>query len=136
MEAKLFANISETELEIIVLEDNTDHIKWEKEGKEFALHGELYDVAKIKKQKGKTLLYCINDKKEKQLLHDYSKALKSTTQPSKSGKNAVSFQLPDFLNASIERAVVFSIVSNKKIFDFNTALLSSDKEIHTPPPKA
>ena len=136
MEAKLFAHIPENELEIIVLEENAGHIKWEKEEKEFVLDGELYDVAKIKKERGRTLLYCINDKKEKQLLQDYSKALKSTTHPGKSGKNNINFQMPDFLYAAIEKNGAFSLVSNKKIFDFNTALSSSDKEINTPPPKA
>jgi hypothetical protein len=136
MEAKLFENISESELDIIVLEENRDYIEWEKEGEEFVLQGEMYDVAKIKKVKGKTLLYCINDKKERQLLNDYSKVLKSTTCPGKSGKHIASFQLPDFLYALVEKNTGFTLLPNKKLFDFNTALTSSEKEINVPPPKA
>jgi hypothetical protein len=37
---------------------------WEEKGKEFHYNGSMYDVVRTVQKKGKTLYYCINDKKE------------------------------------------------------------------------
>src|SRR4051812_27755727 len=77
MEARIFEHISDADLEVFELQKNSSDIEWEEEGKEFILQHELYDVVKIKIVGAQTLLYCINDKKEAQLIRDYSKALKA-----------------------------------------------------------
>jgi hypothetical protein len=136
METKLLSIVSENVLEIIELEKNSADISWGKEYTEFTLHGELYDVAKLKKVNGKTFLYCLNDKKEKQLMLDYSKELKSTTDTGKSGKSSVNYQVTDLISSVPEKATFVAFALNKKSLDFIVALSSSDKTIHTPPPKA
>jgi hypothetical protein len=135
MEAQLFANIPENDLEVFDLDENKSSINWEEEGKEFSLNGELYDVAKIKKVNGKILLYCLNDKKEKQLLQHFTKAVKNDSNNSKSGKHSIKFQFSDFTVTSIEKANNLSILLVKKTIVFNAPLLTSVREIKAPPPK-
>lgn len=130
--------IPENSLEVIDAEANKDHIEWEKAGKEFYLYGQLYDVAKIKKTNGKNLLYCVNDKKEEQLLKDLSKTVRSgndQTTDNKDSKHTVKFQLTDFIlrekTAFIKQAVP------QKYLGFNINLVvSCIKEVSAPPPRA
>ena len=71
MKAQLFAQLPETSFKVIIAENHTN-LQWQDDdGKEFTLNGEMYDVAKIKKKNGKTELYCLLDKKEKELLKNF-----------------------------------------------------------------
>lgn len=65
---ELLSNIDLSLLEKIDLEKNILSIEWEEEGKEFYLEGQLYDVKKTVIENSKTILYCINDKKEEQIV--------------------------------------------------------------------
>ncbi|MEI9957157.1 MAG: hypothetical protein WDM90_12845 [Ferruginibacter sp.] len=113
MEIALFKTISDEDLEVFEFTENNTDIIWQDKGREFSLHGELYDVAKIKTIDGKVFLYCINDKKEEQLLHAYSKAVNSNIDSGKSGKNGFNFQLSDFINISIEKKTPPVLFINK-----------------------
>ena len=78
MKAALLKNIDEKQLYIINYTDSKNDIHWEDGGNtEFSFNSKMYDVVKQKKIKGKVLLYCLNDKKEKQLLDDYIAATKN-----------------------------------------------------------
>jgi hypothetical protein len=62
-EQQLLSTISDDQFEQINADDNLKNIVWEEEGKEFFLNGQMYDVAKKEIVNGKTILYCLNDKR-------------------------------------------------------------------------
>ena len=134
MERELLAHIPESSLEVIIAEEVADKIEWEEKNKEFSLEGILYDVARIEKKEGKTFLYCINDKKEKQLLDNLVKAV-NKNHDNKQGRNNIKSILLDLVCMSEEEEPVsFSVPLAYS--SFNVTLVSSFEEIHSPPPKA
>lgn len=134
MERELLAQIPESSFEVIVAEDVADKMEWEEKGKEFYLDGEMYDVAKTKIKNGKTYLYCLNDKKEKQILNELSKAVDGNHN-TKQQKNTLKSPLPDLVCMSSEEELsIFSVPSAYSLF--NVTLTSSFEEICMPPPKA
>ena len=133
---QLFANVPESSL--LVFEIDTPGIEWEEEGKEFYLHGELFDVAKIKNVAGKTFIYCINDKKEEKLLQDLAQTIKSQTDNNgsgKSGKYEIKFQITDLTIKHLENISVFYFYPVYRYFSYDTAILFSLKEVNAPPPR-
>ena len=134
MERELLAHIPESSLEVFVAEELGDKIVWEDDNKEFSIDGVLYDVARIKKIGEKTFLYCINDKKEKQLLDSLTKAV-NANHGNKQEKNRIKSLLVDIvcLNDQ-EEPGSFSVPSAYS--SFNVKLVSSFEEINIPPPKA
>ena len=134
MERELLAHIPESSLEVIIAEHVANKIVWEEKNKEFSLDGVLYDVARIEKKDGKTFLYCINDKKEKQLLDNLVRAV-NKNHDNKQGRNNIQSLLVDLVCMSHEEEPrSFSISSAYS--SFNVSLVSSFEEIHSPPPKA
>ena len=136
-EKQLLSTLPESSLEVIDLSADKNDIQWEEEGKEFYLRGQLYDVAKTKNVNGRTLLYCLNDKKEKQVLQDLSKAVgtgNDQSTDSKGGKHTIKFQLTD-LFAFSESAISIQEFIPQKHINFNVPIISSIKKIITPPPK-
>lgn len=134
MERELLTQIPESSFELIVAEEVAGKIEWEEKGKEFYLDGEMYDVAKIKIKNGKTYLYCLNDKKEKQILNELSKAVNGNHN-SKQQKNNLKSPLPDLVcMSSEEKLSIFSVPSTYSLFKIT--LTSSFEEISMPPPKA
>ena len=134
MEREMLTLIPESSLEVFVAEEFGDKIVWEEENKEFSIEGTLYDVARIKKADGKTFLYCINDKKEKQLLDGLSKAV-NANHGNKQEKNSIKSLLVDLVCMSNEEEpTTFSILSTYSCY--NVTLVSSFEEISSPPPKA
>ncbi len=133
MEKELLKQIPESSLDVFIAEQYGNSIKWEEEDREFSLNGVLYDVAHIKKTGGQTFLYCINDKKEKQLLDNLVKAV-NKNHDNKRGRNMKPV-LPDlvFIN-SIESPTIFSVSPEYTFLNF--PLVTSYKEISIPPPKA
>jgi len=134
IERQLLATIPESSLEIINAEQFADKIEWEEKGKEFSLDGILYDVVRIKKTDGKTLLYCINDKKEKQLLNNLATAV-NANHGTKQEKNTIKSLLLDLVcSKDEEKSASFSV---PPVYSpFNVTLISSFEEINIPPPKA
>ncbi len=134
MERELLAHIPDSSLEVFVAEEFSDKIVWEEENKEFSIEGVLYDVARIKKIDGKTFLYCINDKKEKQLLDSLAKAV-NANHSNKQEKNRIKSFLVDLVCLNdLEEPGSFSVLSAYS--SFNVSIVSSFEEIHSPPPKA
>ena len=133
------AALPESSLEIIDADINTNNIEWEEEGKEFYLHGEMYDVARVKKINGKTLIYCLNDKKEEQVLQDLAKAVQSGSDQNANGKpgqHLVKFHLADLNILSTEKiSVAVNQPARQKHFGYTVAIVSNNKEVNTPPPK-
>ena len=134
IERELLAHIPESSLEVFVAEELGDKIVWEEENKEFSIEGVLYDVARIKRSDGKTFLYCINDKQEKQLLDGLSKAV-NANHGNKQEKNSIKSLLTDLVCMNDEeQPTIFSVPSSYS--RFNVVLVSSFEEINIPPPKA
>lgn len=129
----MHAGIPDSSLEVIVAEQNNS-FRWEESGKEFSQDGQLYDVVKSVIKNGKTILYCINDVKEKELLHNFCKALKSGN--NKKARQILKIQISDFLADPFETGVKIKQTVSKKYFCFNTDIVFCSKEINTPPPRA
>ena len=134
MERELLAYIPDSSLEVFVAEQYGDKIVWEEENKEFSIEGVLYDVARIKKSEGKTFLYCINDKQEKQLLDGLAKAV-NTNHGNKQEKNSIKSLLADLVCMNDDEPSIFLSVPST-YSRFNVILVSSFEEINIPPPKA
>ncbi|MEI6696861.1 MAG: hypothetical protein WCO13_12435 [Bacteroidota bacterium] len=60
-------------IRIEVSENYKTTIRWTEVEKEFCYKCEMYDVVKIKKKKGKSCYYCINDRKEEELFALFKK---------------------------------------------------------------
>ena len=134
MEKEMLTRIPESSLEVIVAEELGDKILWQEDNKEFSIDGVLYDVARIKKSEGKTFLYCIKDKQEKQLLDDLAKAV-NANHGNKQEKNTIKSLLADLVCINDEeQSTIFSVPSTYSLF--NVTLVSSFEEINSPPPKA
>ena len=134
MERELLAYIPDSSLEVFVAEEFGNKLVWEEENKEFSIEGVLYDVARIKKSDGKTFLYCINDKQEKQLLDGLAKAV-NANHGNKQENNTIKSLLIDLVCMNdVEGPGIFSVPFTYS--RFNVTLVSSFEEINIPPPKA
>jgi hypothetical protein len=136
-EEQLFATINDDQFEKVDLTANYQGIVWEEEGKEFFLNGQMYDVAKKEIKNGKTILYCLNDKKEQQLLQDFVKKIKSNTDNTSGNKNSnhtVKFQLSDFTELTQKSLIEVPLIASKKYHEFKVPLYAIIKKVNTPPP--
>lgn len=119
-------------LEKIELEKNIQSIEWKEEGKEFYLAGQLFDVHKTVIENGKTILYCLNDKKEEELVKRMSNAAHSNKHKDKSLLKLI------FNSCIIETPLKISTPSSDictAFFYFDETALPADKEINVPPPR-
>ena len=129
----LLANIPESQLEIIAAQEDLD---WEEEGREFYLDGHMYDVVRTKVLDGKTVYYCINDTKEKQLLDHLVNIVKSSRGSGKrgSGKQLIKYQVIDSELPQIE-TITAPLCLKEKYISFTPRLMFSATEIPLPPPR-
>lgn len=135
MRAQIKTLRTDNDYEIIIAEENEKEIVWLEDDEEFCLNGVLYDVAKIKKQNGKTLLYCINDKKEELLLSSVNKVIHSNNQNGKETKSTLKFQLPDYI--VFTQTKLFQTFELAHQYGNMPAATIPDriKEINAPPPR-
>jgi hypothetical protein len=133
---QLLATISLSSLDMIDAIANKDLIQWEDPGKEFYLHGQLYDVARIMNRNGRIYLYCLNDKKEEQLLENLSNQVKASNDAANDngGRHVVKFQIPDFVVFSNEMPANHSLLISKEYAPCTIKIVSSFREVVTPPP--
>ena len=134
IEKELLANIPESSLEVIIAENYKNEIRWEDKGKEFSLNGVMYDVAKIIKKNDRTYLYCINDKKEKELLDDFLKAVDHNQANGKQSSNILKSLVPDLIVLSFDEALTISHYT-QRFFVKDEEAVSSYIKISTPPPR-
>lgn len=130
----MLSAIPESDLELIT---ETDQVVWEEKGKEFHLNGEMYDVVKTKTLNGKTVYYCINDKKEKRLLDRLVKLVKANddSRRGRSGKMTVKFQLSDYEMPGTEITPIVS-ENRPQYTGFISRLVCTEREILSPPPRS
>ncbi|WP_460560559.1 hypothetical protein [Ferruginibacter profundus] len=137
VEEQLLSVVNDDQLEKINVDDNLDKISWEEEGKEFYLNGQMYDVARKEMVNGKTILYCLNDKKEEQLLENMLKKERSNadnTSGNKDGKHNMKFQVSDFTQQIQEAVFNNKILPVQKFQEYATPVCTVIKEVNTPPP--
>jgi len=77
---KIASNLHDNELEIFTInieefKNGGSNIIWEEKGKEFRYEDKLYDVVRIKYADGKIQLFCLNDKKEENIIESFSNSL-------------------------------------------------------------
>ena len=134
---KLESNLVQTSLELIIQEDND--LIWQEYGKEFYKGGQLYDVARKEVLDGKTLLYCLADGKEQNLVEDLSLLLKSGTESTndrKATRDTFKFQLSDYILQSVEKNFI-STHEHLRLFPSNDiAIFSFPLVVEGPPPRA
>ena len=137
MEREILAGIPESSLKIFELETNQDKITWEEKGKEFSFQGNLYDVVKTITNDGKTLLYCISDNREDELLKERSAAVCSLLD--QHSNNQLKKVMP-FFHLSDCLVIANNLIQTQKFSDknyrpyFETSLVSTIKPVNTPPP--
>lgn len=95
-EEQMLKGVRQEDMTAISYADNRDKIYWEEEGREFMLDGQLYDVIKTGTVDGNEVLYCLADKKEKDLIDQYSLLTKKVTGNAKKQKQAPSFAIQLF----------------------------------------
>ena len=85
---KIIQNLPDNDLTIIRISSwENRKITWLEEEKEFRLEGILYDVVKIKKEKGSICYYCFCDVKESKLFANLDKLVRDQSDHSKSKTN-------------------------------------------------
>ncbi len=132
----IFSQMKDDELTIISFTDNVQHIFWVEEGKEFHYKGEMYDVVRSKTINGKVLLYCINDKIEKNLIDKYNLVAKHNSSGDKKGKINFNNSINLFVYADeIKCDINFIILTNTHSF-FDSELSENIIDKVSPPPKA
>ena len=135
VQCEIIAHMPDSEFEKICLEDNRSNIRWEEEGKEFRLHGKMYDVARIKKQNGQTIIYCYNDSKEEKLNAGLSKQIGDETKPG--SKHAIpEFQSADWIQPCnlISIDALISFIDKAGLYGLTEDLFSRPRKVTSPPP--
>ncbi len=134
IEHHILSTLPENECEIINITLNADKIHWEKEGEVFILNGVMYDVAKTENINGNMYGYCITEKKEMEIMLDYSLEI------SNAGHSVTDFDLafcPEFIlqnnKANIKKPLVYSLAISSI---YKTPLTQRGKDIIVPPPRS
>ncbi len=133
IEHHILSTLPENECEIINITLNADKIHWVKEGEVFILNGVMYDVAKKKKIDGNIYCYCITEKKEMEIMFDYSLKI------SGAGHSITDFDLtfsPEFIiqnnKANIKVPLPCSLAISST---YSTPLTQRGNDIILPPPR-
>ena len=107
-------------------------IKWVEPGKEFSLNFHMYDIVYTAKKGDKTIFYCIDDSKEKQLIDNFTRTNKDHKNSLKIIVKLISMQyMPEshaFYGNLTESKVIFIIPAK-----FYTSIYD---DLDTPPPQA
>lgn len=115
---------------ITVPADGETGLRWIRAGKEFAYHGELFDVVRIRKENRKINYYCLKDKKEKQLIADFNKNSNSRRE---SDKRII---LLDIKYIPVKKDLKLFLSSADLTFPILFYLYQSEPaDIHSPPPR-
>ena len=87
MKQKALSRLEDADLFQVDLAANAATVHWEEDNREFSINGEMFDVVRIKWRQGKRIAFCINDKKEEQLVRDYKLDTKRNTDDPKKAKS-------------------------------------------------
>jgi hypothetical protein len=130
---KISKGINEKDLCVVIVPDNDKSgIIWLEKDKEFLYNWEMYDVVKLKTDKHHKIYYCINDRKEKQLINDYQKNHNSQKDSGKLLKNITHFEFVPQQAFSIKILVSKDIAFNMLIYNYKSLYINTI----SPPPKS
>ena len=96
----------------------------------------MYDVVKTKTVNGKVMLYCINDKKEKELVDNYNLVTKQNSSSDKKGKNTVDNTFNLFIYQAEKNDGLVAIRDSNKYYSIEPHLTEGVDDNTSPPPKA
>lgn len=100
-------------------------------GSEFELNGQRYDIIRMQKQDGKTILFCLNDTTEKKLLGELDKSSENgTKQKNKSLKKSSSEY-----NLALIQSLVFHSPDQIISFPPPASAFSFECPVSSPPPR-
>ncbi len=133
---KILRELKDDALETICLNENHQQIYWEDEGKEFLFKGQMYDVVKTKIINGKVVLYCLNDKKEKELIDNYNLITKHNSSSDKKGKNNVDNSINLFVYQDEKNYDQYYTIAKNNFPYYISHLTESLEDNISPPPKA
>ena len=134
---KIVHQVAGNELDTISFTDNRERIYWETdEDNEFSFNDEMYDVVKTKTVNGKVMLYCINDKKEKELVDNYNLVTKQNSSSDKKGKNTVDNTFNLFIYQAEKNDGLVAIRDSNKYYSIEPHLTEGVDDNTSPPPKA
>lgn len=121
--------MSNNELEkIVVSSKNFKQLSWLKPGKEFTYQGYMYDVVRSTRKGNRIVLFCINDKVEKNLVDNYLKNSKTSKRFFKWAKT-IKFTPPTLEYICLKCSSKSSFISYSNSFELLPCLIDS------PPPK-
>ena len=134
---KIVHQVAGNELDTISFTDNRERIYLETdEDNEFSFNDEMYDVVKTKTVNGKVMLYCINDKKEKELVDNYNLVTKQNSSSDKKGKNTVDNTFNLFIYQAEKNDGLVAIRDSNKYYSIEPHLTEGVDDNTSPPPKA
>jgi len=112
--------------------DLNNNIRWEESGKEFSLNGEMFDVVRSKTVNGKTILYCLNDTKEQEIINQYNNQTKNNSSAGKKGTvlPVLTLYLEQQYEISLSSPVASNILYSDYVVRFPRVIAD---EIATPP---
>jgi hypothetical protein len=112
-------------------------VQWEEEGEEFWLDGQLYDVVSKQIINGKTLLVCLNDTKEEEIVNRQLKLTLNNTHnlPNKSS-HSIQFNFPDFILTESTSCQTSGTTASNKLSLYVISLHTHIADPDFPPPQA
>lgn len=134
---QILSGIPESSLDIFDLKAEQDHISWEEKGREFSFKGNMYDVVKTVTTDGRTLLYCLSDKKEDELLKERAASVCSILNQHSNNqvKKVMSFfHLSDCLVAKNELIQIKDIHYKNCVSAYDVSIALMPRPVNTPPP--
>jgi len=136
-EEKINSGVPDETLTAIDFGAEEKNIQWKELGKEFYLHGQIFDIAKKKNVNGKTIIYCLNDRSEGKLLQEFNKVARSGSDQNTDGKNSkqtTKFQFTDLIIAAKKTSVI-DVDLGQNYFSFDDKNMTRLIEVKSPPPR-
>jgi len=136
IKCKIKSGLPESELiQITVNDKNSKKLKWKERGREFILHGNMYDVVRFEKNKERTIYWCINDKKEEALFADLNKTVHNTMNTDGKYRSVLKYFVFQFYHCKSEFKDIQSFVLINRFF-CNEKIAETIIKVLLPPPKS
>jgi hypothetical protein len=116
---------------LVISNQEAGSLQWKKKNKEFVYKGQMYDVARINTQKGKSFIYCYQDTKENRLISLFNQK--------KPGSEALKIILSKILLTNYilpaSGSGIVPVVSEVHFTALHSIVINCMADIHSPPPK-
>lgn len=134
MKKQLLQSPSAAIVEFSFTEKQMASLEWE-EAKEFRFGGEMYDVVRMTKQNGKTVIHCVSDKTETALLNAYLKTQKRSAENS-SANTILKLITANYLPSSVAWLPSPEGEKQQTAAWFSLFLPDTERTLLTPPPQS